>query len=81
MTPEEQSAESRKYSNAAVLIVPLDNGQFAVYNNARELSEIVSPADLLSAIRRVRPVLAVQVQRPESRKPVPLAELLAKARK
>lgn len=85
MTPSERQAESRKYSNAVVLVLPLDNGEFAVYNNARELSEIVPAAELLTALARVKPVSPLQVaaKPPAPAKPIPvsLATLIANARK
>lgn len=82
MSPEERQAESRKYSNSVVLVLPLDNGFFAVYNNARELSEIVSSGELLTAVLRTRPPAAYEPPKPTP-KPIPLslATLIANARK
>lgn len=43
MTTDELQAESRKYLDTRIILVPLDSGRFAVYNNAAELCAIIEP--------------------------------------
>lgn len=50
MEPNEMEAESGKYSNRAVIILPLHSGKFAIFNNRRQLQAIVDGHVLLEAI-------------------------------
>jgi hypothetical protein len=43
MTSDEQEAQSRKYSDDVVILLPLSSGKVAVFNNARQLERIVDP--------------------------------------
>lgn len=43
MNSIEQEALSRKYSNKAFIILPLEKGQFAVFSKNYELMEIMIP--------------------------------------
>lgn len=40
MTPDEQEALSRKYSDDVIILLPLKSGHVAVFNSARELCGI-----------------------------------------
>jgi hypothetical protein len=42
VTTDELQAESRKYLDTRIILVPLDSGRVAVYNNAAELCGILS---------------------------------------
>ena len=44
MTPDEQEALSRVYSNDVMILLPLSSGSIAVFNNARTLCGIVADA-------------------------------------
>lgn len=59
MDSQIQEAESRKYSNDAVVLLPLSGGQWALFNNARQLLAIGSWEYLIAAAaiapRTVRP--------------------------
>ena len=41
MTPDEQEALSRRYSDDVILLLPLKSGAIAVFNNARTLCGFV----------------------------------------
>lgn len=45
MNAAHQEAESFKYSNRMILVLPLTDGRFALFNNARELHAIVARVD------------------------------------
>ena len=45
MTPDEQEALSRLYSDDIIRLLPLSSGAVAVFNNARELCGILPSAD------------------------------------
>ena len=47
MTIDEQEAESRKYSDEVIILLPLASGKCAVFNAARQLQRISNfPPDL-----------------------------------
>jgi len=50
MEPDEMEAESNKYSDRAVIVLPLQGGRFAVFNNQRRLQAIVWGEGLWDAI-------------------------------
>lgn len=54
MTPDEMRAESEKYSDRAVIIVPLWDDWFAVFNNRRQLQAMVKGEGLVSAVLSVQ---------------------------
>ena len=41
MSPNVMEAESRKYSNDVIIVLPLSSGKLAVFNAARQLAGIV----------------------------------------
>jgi UPF0288 family protein (methanogenesis marker protein 3) len=43
MTPDEQEARWRKYSDDRIILLPLKSGNIAVFNNAAEFCGIVEP--------------------------------------
>lgn len=48
MTPDEQEALSRKYSDDVILLLPLKSGSWAVLNNARELCGFLNEEELFT---------------------------------
>lgn len=50
MTPDEQEALSRRYSDDSIIILPLSSGRIAVFNRAFELCGFID-FDLLEIIR------------------------------
>lgn len=47
MSPDEQEALSRKYSDDVIILLPLGSGQVAVFNAARKLCGFVVPDNLV----------------------------------
>jgi hypothetical protein len=45
MTPDEQEAESHRYSNLAFFVLPLESGRIAILTPRRDLFKIVSGWD------------------------------------
>jgi hypothetical protein len=43
MSPDEQEARWRKYSDDRIILLPLKSGRIAVFNNAAEFCGIVEP--------------------------------------
>jgi hypothetical protein len=43
MSPDEQEARWRKYSDDRIILLPLKSGKIAVFNNAAELCGIEEP--------------------------------------
>jgi hypothetical protein len=41
MSPDEQEARWRKYSDDVIMLLPLKSGSVAVFNSARELCDIM----------------------------------------
>lgn len=56
MDPKVQEALSRRYSSAAIILLPLKDGSWACFNNARELCGIApTAADALNLWRPCAP--------------------------
>lgn len=45
MSPDEQEARSRRYSNDVIMLLPLQSGNIAIFNRAGDLCGIVEGAD------------------------------------
>lgn len=56
MTPDEIDAETRKYSNDAIILLRLKSGKIAMFNNSRELLAIVDrfPSEIMRQLRLSR---------------------------
>jgi hypothetical protein len=55
MSPDEQEAKSRRYSNDVVLLLRLASGRVAIFNNARELDRIIEPPPFDLSVKPVTP--------------------------
>lgn len=66
MTTDELQAESRKYLDTRIILVPLDSGRFAVYNNAAELCAILEHNAWLYDVERAwrAPTVPQRASRP-----------------
>lgn len=56
MTDDQQEAESRKYGNSVLMVLPLASGRWAVFDAARSLHHIVTAEELLFALCHMPPI-------------------------
>jgi hypothetical protein len=53
MSPDEQEARWRKYSDDRIILLPLKSGNIAVFNNAAEFCGITQHSHLLNDVRAI----------------------------